>query len=225
MRILVVEDEIGLAEALEQILKQERYLVDAVHDGESGFNHAMTGIYDLIILDIMLPRLDGIEVLKRLRQEHVTIPVILLTAKSEVSDRVKGLDSGADDYLSKPFATQELLARVRSVSRRRGDVPPESTLRFGNVELDPTTLMLSSDTKQIRLILKEKELMELLMTRKNTITSKDLIIEKLWGFNSEAVDNHAEVYVSFLRKKLAFLDADIVITTIRGMGYRLEEAS
>jgi two-component system response regulator ArlR len=225
MRILIVEDELHLAEALAQILKKNRYTVDAVHDGKAGLEYALTGIYDLIVLDIMLPRMDGISVLRQLREDRIATPVILLTAKGDVADRVAGLDSGADDYLAKPFATEELLARIRAASRRRGEVPPEDTLKFGDIELDPATLQLSSGRRQVRLILKEKELLEQLIARKNTVTPKEMIIEKLWGFDSEAGDNHVEVYVSFLRKKLAFLRSDVSIQTVRGVGYRLAEKS
>jgi DNA-binding response OmpR family regulator len=223
MRILLVEDEKGLAEALQQILTKEGHGADAVFDGEAGLAYARTGIYDLVILDIMLPKLDGLEVLTRLRKEGLATPVILLTARGTVADRVAGLDRGADDYLPKPFATEELLARIRAASRRRGDVLPEDTLRFADLELNPQTLMLSTGVREIKLNPKEKELMELLMHRAKTVTPKELILDKLWGFDSEAVENHAEVYVSFLRKKLRHLEARVGITTIRSVGYRLEE--
>lgn len=223
MRILIVEDEIRLSEALEEILKQEKYTVDTAHDGESGLYDALSGIYDLILLDIMLPKMDGIAVLRRLRKEGISTPVIMLTAKGEVSDKVQGLDSGADDYIVKPFAMKELLARVRAASRRRGDVPPDATMSFGDIKLDPGTLVVSTSTKEIKLNLKEKELLELMILRCDAVTPKDYIIEKIWGFDSDAGDNHVEVYVSFLRKKLAFLESNVGITTIRGVGYRLEE--
>ena len=222
MRILVVEDEIALSEALEEILRKNKYSVDLAHDGESGLAHGLSGIHDLIILDIMLPRMDGLTVLRRLRKASVATPVILLTAKGEVSDKVAGLDSGADDYLPKPFATEELLARVRAASRRRADVPPDDTARFADIELNPNTLVLSCGGREVKLILKEKELLELLIARKEMATPKDLILTKLWGYDSQAVDNHAEVYVSFLRKKLSFLGSRVGITTMRGIGYRLE---
>jgi len=222
MRILIVEDEIHLAEALVQILKKNNYTVDAVNDGISGLDNALSGIYDLIILDIMLPGMDGINVLKNIRKEGVCTPVILLTARGEISDRVTGLDSGADDYLAKPFATEELLARIRSVSRRKGEVLTDNTIKYGDIQLNTATLKLSKDCKEIKLILKESELLELLITRKNAVTSKELIIEKLWGFDSEAEHNNVEVYISFLRKKLAFLNSAVAINTIRGLGYMLE---
>lgn len=222
MRILIVEDEIHLAEALTQILKKNNYSVDAVHDGAAGLDHASTEIYDLILLDIMLPEMDGITVLKKLRAQGLATPVILLTAKGEVDDKIAGLDHGADDYVAKPFVTGELLARIRAALRRRGEVVPEDDVKYGDIELNPTTLKLTCKGKELKLILKESELLELLMTRKNAVTSKEQIIEKLWGFDSEAEHNNAEVYVSFLRKKLAFLNASVRINTIRGVGYVLE---
>lgn len=222
MRILIVEDELHLAEALTHILRKNNYTVDAVSDGASGLDYALSGIYDLILLDIMLPEMDGITVLKSIRKENISTPVILLTAKGEVSDKVKGLDSGADDYLAKPFATEELLARIRSASRRKGEVPVDNTLKFGDIELNMANLKLSRSGKEIKLILKESELMELLLQRKSAITSKEMVIEKLWGFDTDAEHNNVEVYISFLRKKLAYLDSSVVINTIRGVGYVLE---
>ncbi|WP_139904308.1 response regulator transcription factor [Clostridium thermarum] len=222
MRILLVEDEIPLAEALAQILRKNNYTVDMVHDGEIGLDNAFSDIYDLIILDIMLPKMDGLTVLKNIRKEGLGVPVILLTAKGEITDKVAGLDSGADDYLAKPFATEELLARIRAVARRKGEVIQNSTLKFGDIELNPSTLKLSTSTKEVKLILKESELLELLINRKNSATSKELIIEKLWGFDSEVEHNHVEVYISFLRKKLAFLNSKVIISTVRGVGYILE---
>lgn len=222
MRILIVEDEIHLAEALTQILKKINYTVDTVHDGEAGLDNALTGIYDLILLDIMLPKMDGISILKNIRKEGIPTPVILLTAKGDVADKVIGLDSGADDYLAKPFATEELLARIRAASRRKGEVVPDNTLKFEDIELNTSTLKLSTSSKEIKLILKESELLELLIIRKSAVTSKELIIEKLWGFDSDAEHNNVEVYISFLRKKLAFLNSSVVISTVRGVGYVLE---
>lgn len=222
MRILIVEDEIHLAEALAQILRKNNYTVDAVNDGKSGLDNALSDIYDLIILDIMLPEMDGITVLKNIRKEGMSTPVILLTARGEVSDKVIGLDSGADDYLAKPFATEELLARIRAASRRKGEVLQDNTLKFGDIELNTATLKLTKGGKEIKLILKESELLELLILRKTSITSKELVIEKLWGYDSDAEHNNVEVYVSFLRKKLSFLDSSVAINTVRGVGYVLE---
>lgn len=222
MRILIVEDEKHLAEAVAQILKRQNYTVDVVHNGEDGLDYGLSGIYDLIVLDIMLPIMNGIDILKNLRKEGIIIPVILLTAKGDINDRVVGLDSGADDYLPKPFATEELLARIRALSRRKADIQMEDDLSFGDVKLNPATLMLSREEQQIKLTLRESELLEYLMIRKGLITSKELIIEKLWGYDSEAEHNNVEVYISFLRKKLQFLKSNVVVTTTRGVGYSLE---
>ncbi|UJF33380.1 response regulator transcription factor [Paenibacillus hexagrammi] len=222
MRILIVEDEMHLAEALTQILKQQNYSVDTVHDGQSGLDNALSGIYDLILLDIMLPEMDGITMLKTIRDQGIFTPVILLTAKGDTSDKIAGLDYGADDYVAKPFSTGELLARIRAALRRKGEVVADDTLKFGDMELNTGTLKLTCKGKELKLILKESELLELLMTRKQAVTSKEQIIEKLWGFDSEVEHNNVEVYISFLRKKLNFLGASVRINTIRGVGYVLE---
>lgn len=226
MKILLVEDEIHLSEALTQILKKNKYIIDAVYDGISGLDNALSGIYDLIILDIMLPEMDGISVLKNIRKEGISTPVILLTAKGEVSDKVTGLDSGADDYLAKPFATEELLARIRAALRRKGEVITDNNnLKFGDIELNISSLKLCKGDKYIKLILKECQLLELLILRNTSVTPKELVIEKLWGFDSEAEHNNVEVYISFLRKKLASLNSKVSINTVRGVGYILEVKS
>lgn len=225
MRILIVEDEMHLAEALSQILKKNNYTVDAVNDGEAGLDNALSDIYDIIVLDIMLPKMDGISILKNIRKEGISTPVILLTAKGEITDKVRGLDSGADDYLAKPFASEELLARIRALSRRKGEVIPDGTLKFADIELNTQTLKLSKGGKEVKITLKESELLEFLITRKGMTTSKELIIEKLWGYDSDAEDNHVEVYISFLRKKLQFLNSEASINTVRNLGYILEVKS
>lgn len=225
MRILIAEDEVHLAEAVSQILKKNNYSVDMVHDGRSGLDYAQSGIYDLLLLDIMMPEMDGIKVLQTLRSEGNHTPVILLTAKGDLSDKVSGLDYGADDYIAKPFATEELLARIRAALRRKGEVIPEDGLKFGDIELNTKQLKLSAQGKEIKLNLKENELLELLITRKQAITSKEQIIEKLWGFDSDVEYNNVEVYISFLRKKLTFLNSAVRINTIRGVGYVLEVTS
>ncbi len=196
--------------------------MDVVHDGEAGLDNAMSGIYDLLLLDVMMPKMDGFTVLKTLRAEGISTPVILLTAKGEIEDKVSGLDYGADDYIAKPFSTEELMARIRAALRRKGEVTPEDALKFGDIELNTTNLKLSSQGKEIKLNLKECELLELLITRKQAVTSKEQIIEKLWGFDSEVEHNNVEVYISFLRKKLTFLHSTVRIGTIRGVGYVLE---
>ncbi|MFB9325592.1 response regulator transcription factor [Paenibacillus aurantiacus] len=225
MRILIVEDEVNLAEALSQILKKDNYTVDMVHDGEEGLDYAQSDIYDLLLLDIMLPGMDGISILKRLRTKGIATPVIMLTAKGEIPDKIAGLDHGADDYIAKPFNTGELLARIRAALRRKGEVVPEDGLRFGDIELNTAYLKVTCKGKELKLILKESQLLELMMTRKQAVTSKEQIIEKLWGFDSDAEHNNVEVYISFLRKKLTFLQSSVRIHTIRGVGYVLEEVS
>lgn len=225
MRILIVEDEVNLADALSQILKKNNYSVDVVHDGQSGLDNALCGIYDLLLLDIMLPEMDGITVLKKLREEGIAAPVIMLTAKGEINDKITGLDYGADDYVAKPFSTGELLARIRAALRRRGEVVPEDCLKYGDIELSTSNLKLMCKGKELKLILKESELMELLIVRKTAVTSKEQIIEKLWGFDSDVEHNNVEVYISFLRKKLVFLQSGVKINTIRGVGYVLEATS
>ena len=225
MRILIVEDELHLAEALTQILKKHNYSVDAVHDGRSGLDYALSGIYDLLLLDIMMPELDGFSVLKAIRSEGLSTPVIFLTAKGETTDMVTGLDHGADDYIAKPFSSEELLARIRAALRRKGEVVPDDALRFGDIELQPSNVRLTIKGKEMKLNLKECELLELLMMRKQAVTSKEQIIEKLWGFDSEVEHNNVEVYISFLRKKLTFLNSSVRINTLRGVGYVLEVTS
>jgi len=222
MRILVVEDEVHLAEALSQILKKQNYSVDVVHNGSYGLDCALSCIYDLLLVDIMMPEMDGFSLLKKLRSKGVSTPVVLLTAKSDITDKVTGLDYGADDYITKPFSTDELLARIRAALRRKGEVIPEDVLKLGDIELNTAQLKLTVQGKELKLTLKESELLELLLSRKQVITSKEQIIEKLWGFDSEAEYNNAEVYISFLRKKLAFLQSVVKINTIRGVGYTLE---
>ncbi|MNH99608.1 Response regulator ArlR [compost metagenome] len=222
MRILIVEDEVHLAEALTQILKKQNYSVDAVHDGRSGLDYAQSGIYDLLLLDIMMPEMDGITVLKKLRSGGISTPVIMLTARGEITDMVTGLDYGADDYIAKPFSSEELMARIRAALRRKGEVIPDDTLKLGDIELNTANLRLSVKGKEIKLNLKENELLELLILRKQAVTSKEQIIEKLWGFDSEAEHNNVEVYISFLRKKLTFLNSEVRINTIRNVGYVLE---
>lgn len=222
MRILIAEDEQHLAEALSQILKKQHYSVDVVHDGRAALDYAQSGIYDLLLLDIMMPEMDGITALRKMRAEGISTPVILLTAKGDISDKVTGLDQGADDYIAKPFSTEELLARIRAALRRKGEVLAEEGLVFGDIELNTSQLKVNVMGKELKLNLKENELLELLMTRKQAVTSKEQIIEKLWGFDSDVEYNNVEVYISFLRKKLTFLQSGVRINTIRGVGYVLE---
>ncbi len=224
MRILVVEDEEAIAEALAHILTKNKYLVDTCYDGESGYDNAMTGIYDIIILDIMLPGMNGLDILCGIRKNGIACPVLLLTAKDEISDKVKGLDSGADDYLTKPFAMEELLARIRSLSRRTEHAISDNLLEFGDVALNLQTYELSCSGNSLNLGLKEFSIMEYLLNNPNKVMSKEMMIEKIWGYDSDAEYNNVEVYISFLRKKLRHIHSSVLIKTVRGVGYRLEES-
>ena len=222
MRILIVEDEVQLSEALGAILEKNNYIVDRVFDGESGLDYILSDIYDGVILDIMLPKLNGIEVLKKARKERISTPIILLTAKGEVEDRIIGLDCGADDYLPKPFYVEELMARIRALTRRKGEVQSDNLLSYGDITLNIGDLELGSKENSIKLTAKESGLLELLINRKDMISNKDDIISKLWGYESEAEHNNVEVYVSFLRRKLSYLKSKVAIKAIRNLGYILE---
>lgn len=200
MRVLLVEDERRMAEAIAQVLKKNNYSIDLAHDGQYGLDCAMSGIYDMIVLDIMLPMLDGISVLRELRNSGIATPVILLTAKGDTEDKVRGLDSGADDYLAKPFQTDELLARLRALGRRKGELIHDNILRFEDLEYNPLKLDLWCGNKSYHLTLKEGQLLELLLKHKKMILPTNTIIEKLWGYESETEGSHVQVYVSFLRK-------------------------
>ena len=221
MRILLVEDEIYMAQAVAQVLEKNNYTVDLAHDGEYGLDCALSGIYDIIILDIMLPGRSGLEILNTLRQEKIAVPILLLTAKSETEDKVIGLDLGADDYLTKPFDMPELLARLRVLVRRKQEISFQNNCTFGDIILDPHALSLHCGNQSFKLTLKESQLLEMLIDARGGVISKSRIIEKVWGFDSDAEDRHVEVYISFLRKKLKALDADTSIETVRGMGYAL----
>jgi len=225
MRILLVEDERRMAEATEQVLKQKNIAVDLAFDGEFGFECALSGVYDVIVLDIMLPKMNGVDVVKALRSKRINTPVLLLTAKSEVEDRVYGLNSGADDYLPKPFSMNELVARIYALGRRSAEYQKEDYMLCGDVTLNLTTLELKCRERIYKLTLKECQLIELLMRLKGQIVSKNSIIEKIWGFDSDVEDNHVEVYISFLRKKLTALGSKVSIKTERGLGYRLTESA
>lgn len=222
MRILIVEDEVALADALAQILYKNKYIADTCYDGESGLDNALTDIYDVIILDIMLPRMNGLDVLKNMRLNKISTPVILLTAKDEVSDKVKGLDLGADDYLTKPFATDELLARIRSIYRRKEKIIVENILSHDDVTLNLSTYELECNGNSVKLGLKEFSIMEFFLKNRGIVISKENLIEKIWGYESDAEYNNVEVYISFLRKKLAHIKSGVSIKTVRGVGYRLE---
>ena len=221
MRLLLAEDERELSAALAAILKHNNYSIDAVYNGEDALAYLEADNYDGAILDIMMPKMDGLTVLKKIRSEGNSVPVLILTARSEVDDKVLGLDCGADDYLSKPFAAKELLARIRAITRRKTEAV-NSVLKVGNLTLDCTTFELSSPTDSCRLPNKEFQIMELLAANSRQIISTDRFMEKVWGYDSEADVGVVWVYISYLRKKLMSLDANVKIKAARGQGYYLE---
>ena len=222
MKLLLVEDEKQLSEALQQILIKNKYSVDAVYNGEEGLLYALSGVYDVIILDIMLPKLNGLEILKTIRKKGIATPVILLTAKASIEDKILGLDCGADDYLPKPFSTEELLARLRALTRRNGGFINENILEFSDIKLNLSTYDMEVKDNSITLTQKEFEILRYFMQRPKSVVSKDDLITKIWGYDSDIEYNNIEVYISFLRKKLAYVESNVKITTIRRVGYRLE---
>ncbi len=223
MKILLAEDEPELSAALTAILRHDRYSVDAVYNGEDAYSYGRSGEYDAVILDIMMPRMNGIEVLRALRAEGITTPVLLLTARSDLRDKIEGLDSGADDYLTKPFEMGELLARIRALTRRRNGIAPDE-LRFGSVTLDRRSYCLSAGGGSVRLGNKEFQMMELLMSDPGVLISAEKFMDRVWGYDSDAEINVVWVYISYLRKKLASIGADIEIRAARGVGYALSRA-
>ena len=221
MRILIIEDEKRLAETLRQLMEEQHYQADVVVDGADGLDYGLAGEYDLILLDIMLPKLDGFQVARRLRAERVSTPILMLTARDNVSDKISGLDCGADDYMTKPFDSGELLARVRALTRRQGEVLSD-VLTLGDLSLDCGSRTLNAGDRSVRLGFKEFEVMRLLLVHQAGVLAKETLITKVWGIDSDAEDNNVEVYISFLRKKLAYLGSRVVISTIRKVGYHLE---
>ena len=222
MRVLIVEDEVRLASSLQDLVELNGYTADISHDGESGLDNALTGIYDVILLDVMLPKMDGFTVLRRMRAEGCATPVLMLTARDQVSDKVEGLDCGADYYLTKPFEPQELLACIRALTRRQPELRDTDLLTCGDLTLDKNTFTLSCAQRSVHLSRKEYDLMELLMHNQDLILTKETLLVKVWGYESDAEDNNVEVYISFLRKKLEHLRSAVKIKTIRMVGYRLE---
>ena len=221
MKILIVEDEKRLAQALSQIMKEAKYQTNIAYDGADGLELALYGSYDVIVLDVMLPKKDGFSIVKELRASKINTTVIMLTAKDEVGDKITGLDKGADDYMTKPFVPEELLARIRALSRRQGEVIVEE-LSFEDLSLDISNAELRCKDKNIHLSFKEFEIMKILMSNQKTIIGKEILITKVWGNDSDAEDNNVEAYISFLRKKLSFIGSKVSLTTIRKLGYKLE---
>lgn len=224
MRALIVEDDKYLAEALEHILVRQKFFVDKVDNGEDGYYYAKSSEYDIIILDVMMPKMNGYEVIKKLRAEGIDTPTLMLTAKSETDDKITGLDAGADDYLTKPFEPAELLARVRALTRRTGTVIMDE-VRFGDLALNLNSLELSAKGRSMILSNKEFLIMKAFLSSPQVIFSKDDLILKVWGYDSDAEDNNVEAYISFLRKKLDYLKTDVSIVTLRKVGYKLDKVN
>ena len=220
MKILVIEDEKLLADSIKEMLERKGFQVEAVYDGETGKEYAELGIYDLLILDVMMPKMDGYEVARQVRLHRCNTPILMLTAKSDVADRIAGLNAGADYYLTKPFDSGELLASINALLRRQAGQVNEMV--FGNTALDLGTGMLMAGGKTVRLSAKEFDVMRLLLQAGKRNLSKSAILSHIWGLESNAVENHVEVYVAILRKKLSSISSDVKIVSIRGLGYHLE---
>lgn len=223
MRVLVVEDEVNLGSAIKELLEEQKYYVDYTDNGDDAIMYATYQEYDVVILDVMIPGKNGFEVVKELRQLHNQVPILMLTAKDDIQDKIFGLDSGADDYMTKPFISEELLARVRALSRRHGELVLDQ-LSFEDLVFDLSNHKLSCKEKSIHLGFKEAEVMKVLMSNLNMIISKDTLIAKVWGNDSEVEENNVEAYISFLRKKLIYLESIVHIENIRKVGYRLEKS-
>ncbi|MCI9207370.1 response regulator transcription factor [Adlercreutzia caecimuris] len=224
MHVLVVEDDVRLAEALARILEDNGYIVDTVHDGQAGIDYGGSGTYDVIILDVMLPKVDGFAVAQRLRRAHVSTPILLLTARDATTDKIAGLDAGADDYMTKPFSPAELMAHLRALTRRQGDVVFE-TLTAGDLTLNLESLDLTCGAETIRLSQKEFAIARILLGSPGAVVSKEALIARAWGPDSNASENNVEAYISFLRKKIGHVGSTARIETIRSVGYRLAESA
>ena len=222
MKILIVEDEVLLADSLKTLLEKKGFTVEVAYDGETGKDYAETGVYDLLILDVMMPKLNGYDLARQVRAERCATPILMLTAKGELEDRIEGLNAGADYYLTKPFDTRELLACINALLRRQGDQVDE--LRFGNTALDLDSGMLVCGAERVRLSAKEFDIMRFLLQSKGNNLSKEVLLARVWGFDSNAVENQVEVYVGFLRKKLASIGSNVRIEAVRRLGYHLEVA-
>ena len=222
MNILIIEDEYSLADAIAETLKKEKFNVCIKTNGENGEDEALTENYDLILLDVMLPRKNGFEILKYLRQEKINTPIIMLTAKSEIHDKLNGLEHGADDYITKPFSMRELMARIKAVLKRANNIENTDYLEYGDLILDLKNAKLKSNNNEIQISGKELELLEQLLLNKNQISSRDNLLERIWGYESESEYNNLEVYITFIRRKLKLIDSKVNIKAVRGIGYKLE---
>ena len=222
MNILIIEDEYSLADAVAETLKNENFNVCIKTNGEDGEDEALTENYDLILLDVMLPKKNGFEILKYLRKEKIKTPIIMLTAKSEIEDKLDGLENGADDYITKPFSMRELMARIKAVLKRTNNIEDTNYLEYGDLILDLKNAKLKCNDNEIQISGKELELVEQLLLNKNQILSKENLLERIWGYESEAEYNSVEVYITFIRRKLKLIDSKVKIKAVRGIGYKLE---
>lgn len=223
MNILIIEDEYSLADAVAETLKNENFNVCIKTDGEDGEDEALTENYDLILLDVMLPKKNGFEILRYLRQEKIKTPIIMLTAKSEIEDKLNGLENGADDYVTKPFSIRELMARIKAVLKRTNNIEDTNCLEFGDLKLDIKNAKLKSYNNEIQISGKELELLEQLLLNKKQILSRENLLERIWGYESDAEYNNVEVYITFIRRKLKLIESKVNIKAVRGIGYKLEE--
>ena len=222
MNILIIEDEYSLADAVAETLKSNSFNVCIKTNGEDGEDEALTENYDLILLDVMLPKKNGFEILRYLRKEKIKTPIIMLTAKSEIDDKLNGLEHGADDYITKPFAMRELMARIKAVLKRTKNIEDTEYLEYGDSRLDLKNAKLKSHNDEIQIGGKEFELLEQLLLNKNQVLSRENLLERIWGFDSEAEYNNVEVYITFVRRKLKLIDSKVSIKAVRGIGYKLE---
>ena len=222
MNILIIEDEYSLADAIAETLKNDNFNVSIETNGEDGENEALTENYDLILLDVMLPKKNGFDILRTLRQEKIKTPVIMLTAKSEIEDKLNGLEHGADDYITKPFAMRELMARIKAVLKRTNNIENTECLEYGDLVLDLKNAKLRCNNNEIQISGKEFELLEQLLINKNQISSRESLTERIWGYDSDSEYNNVEVYITFIRRKLKLIGSAVNIKAIRGVGYKLE---
>lgn len=222
MNILIIEDEYSLADAVAETLKNEKFNVCIKTNGEDGEDEALTENYDLILLDVMLPKKNGFEILRYLRQEKIRTPIIMLTAKSEIDDKLNGLEHGADDYITKPFSMRELMARIKAVLKRSNNIENTDCLEFEDLSLDLKNAKLKSHNNEIQIGGKELELLEQLLLNKNQVISRESLLERIWGYESEAEYNNVEVYITFIRRKLKLIESKVNIKAVRGIGYKLE---
>ena len=222
MNILIIEDEYSLADAIAETLKEEKFNVNIETNGEDGENEALTENYDLILLDVMLPKKNGFDILKTLGQAKIKTPIIMLTAKSEIEDKLNGLEHGADDYITKPFAMRELMARIKAVLKRTNNIENTECLQYGDLLLDIKNAKLKSHNNEIQISGKELELLEQLLINKNQISSRESLAQRIWGYESDTEYNNVEVYITFVRRKLKLIESKVYIKAIRGVGYKLE---